>query len=76
MRGNADAAFLPRSLVREGEGAAFEVDERLHAPIDQALGVVRASGRQDAARKFVEFVLGEEGQAVLRSFGYDSPMKQ
>lgn len=73
--GNADAAFLPRSLVREGEGTAVEVEERLHAPIDQALGVVRASGRQDAAKKFVEFVLSGEGQAVLKSFGYDAPAK-
>jgi molybdate transport system substrate-binding protein len=73
--GNADAAFLPRSLVREGEGAAFEVEERLHAPLLQALGVVRASGRQDAAKKFAGFVLSEEGQAVLKSFGYDAPAK-
>lgn len=73
--GNADAAFLPRSLVREGEGTAVEVEEGLHAPIDQALGVVRASGRQAAAKGFVEFVLSEEGQAVLRRFGYDAPAK-
>lgn len=73
--GNADAAFLPRSLVKEGEGTAVEVEERLHAPIDQALGVVRASGRQAAAKRFVEFVLSDEGQAVLKSFGYDAPPK-
>jgi molybdate transport system substrate-binding protein len=73
--GNADAAFLPRSLVKEGEGMAVEVEERLHAPIDQALGVVRASGKQGRAKQFAEFVLREEGQAVLKSFGYDSPVK-
>jgi molybdate transport system substrate-binding protein len=73
--GNADAAFIPRSLVREGEGAAIEVDARLHAPIDQAVGVVRASKRQEAARRFVEFLLSEEGQSVLKSFGYDPPAK-
>jgi len=71
--GNADAAMLPRSLVREGEGKVIEVDGRLHAPIDQAMGVVRASKRQDAARRFIEFVMGEEGQAVLKSFGYEAP---
>ncbi len=74
--GNADAAFLPRSLVKEGEGTAVEVEERLHAPIDQALGVVRASGQQGAARRFVEFVLSEDGQSVLKSFGYDAPAKK
>jgi molybdate transport system substrate-binding protein len=73
--GNADAAFLPRSLVKEGEGTAFDVEASLHAPLNQALGVVRASGKQDAARSFVEFVLGDEGQAVLKSFGYDAPAK-
>ena len=73
--GNADAAFIPHSLLREGEGRAIEVDAKLHAPIDQAIGVVRASKRQDAARRFVEFLLSEEGQAVLKSFGYDSPSK-
>lgn len=71
--GNADAAFLPRSLVRDGGGAAVEVDGRLHAPLDQALGVVRSSARQGAAKRFAEFVLGEEGQAALRDFGYDPP---
>lgn len=74
--GNADAAFLPRSLVKAGEGTAVEVDESLHAPIDQALGVVRASRKQAAAGSFVEFVLSEEGQSVLRSFGYDAPSKR
>jgi molybdate transport system substrate-binding protein len=73
--GNADAAFLPRSLVKEGEGMVVEVEERLHAPIDQSLGVVRASGKQGAALRFVEFVLSEEGQSVLKSFGYDAPAK-
>jgi len=71
--GNAEAAFVPRSLVREGEGTAIEVDSKLHAPIDQAVGIGRASRREDAARRVVEFLLREEGQSGLKSFGYDSP---
>jgi molybdate transport system substrate-binding protein len=71
--GNADAAFLPRSLVREGEGRFVGVDGSLHAPIEQALGVMRASKLQTSAKSFTDYVLSEEGQAVLRSFGYDSP---
>lgn len=73
--GNADAAFLPLSLVRGAGGRYLEVDARLHAPIDQAVGVVKASRRRDDARRFVEFLLSEEGQAVFREFGYDSPPK-
>jgi molybdate transport system substrate-binding protein len=74
--GNADAAFIPRSLVKEGEGRAIEIEERLHAPIDQALGIVSASKKQDAATRFVEFVLSEEGQTVLKSFGYGAPERK
>ena len=73
--GNADVAFLPRSLVKAGEGQSIEVDARLHQPIDQALAVVRASAKQDAARKFVAFVLGAEGQALLERYGYEKPPK-
>lgn len=72
-RGEAEVAFLPRALVKNGEGASIEVDERLHQPIDQALGIVRASDKQEAARRFVEFVLSADGQDLLGRYGYGKP---
>lgn len=74
--GNAEVGFLPRSMVKAGEGKYIEVDEQLHKPIDQALGVVRASVKQDAARKFTAFVLGPEGQAILQKYGYRKSSRQ
>lgn len=71
--GNADVAFIPKALVKQGEGQYVEVDERLHQPIDQALAIIKASGKQDLARRFADFVLGDEGQAILRRYGYSSP---
>ncbi|HJQ70869.1 MAG TPA: molybdate ABC transporter substrate-binding protein [Blastocatellia bacterium] len=71
--GNADVAFLPRALMKQGEWRYIEIDERLHQPIDQAMGVVTASVSQDRARRFVEFVLSAEGQATLERFGYVRP---
>lgn len=68
--GNAEVGFLPRSMIKPGEGKYIAVDEQLHHPIDQALAVVRTSAKQDAARRFVEFVLGPEGQALLEDYGY------
>lgn len=68
--GNADAAFIPRSLVKTGEGQAIEVEESLHRPVDQAIAVVRASSRHGEARRFVEFVLSDEGRALLERYGY------
>ena len=53
--------------LKPGDGDYIEVSEQLHQPIDQALGVVRASTKQDAAKQFAAFVLGPEGQAILES---------
>ena len=71
--GNADAAFIPLALVKTGEGEAIEVDEHLHGPINQAIGVVKATNRLEPARRFVDFVLSEEGQALLGRYGYRRP---
>jgi molybdate transport system substrate-binding protein len=70
--GNAEVAFIPRSLVRAGEGQSIEVDERLHQPINQSLAVIKASGKQEPARLFTQYVLGPEGQALLKRYGYES----
>ena len=71
--GNADAAFVPRSLVKAGEGDALDVDESLHRPLEQAAGVVKASEKQEAARRFVEFLQGDEGQKIFERYGYKRP---
>ena len=70
--GNAEVAFIPWSLVKEGEGQFVEVNERLHQPINQALAVVKRSEKQEAARRFVAYVLSPEGQALLERYGYKS----
>jgi molybdate transport system substrate-binding protein len=71
--GNADAAFLPRALVREGEGQSLEIEEKLHAPIEHAIAVIRASQRHREAAEFVSFVRGDEGRAILTRHGYGTP---
>ena len=68
--GNAEVAFIPRALVKAGEGRFLEVDERLHQPIDQAIAVIKDSRHHDAAQSFVAYVLGPEGQALLERYGY------
>ena len=69
--GNADAALLPRSLLSEGEGQSIEVDERLHQPINQSLAIVKASGKQEAASLFSQYILSPEGQSLLQRYGYE-----
>jgi molybdate transport system substrate-binding protein len=68
--GNADAAFTAYSLVQHESGSVIIVDEKLHQPIDQAVGVVSASARKADSRRFVSFLTGKEGRAILERFGY------
>jgi molybdate transport system substrate-binding protein len=74
--GNAEVAFIPLALVKPGEGTFIEVREDLHKPIDQALGIVKDSPKQAAARQFVEFLMSDEGQEILTKNGYSKPAKK
>jgi molybdate transport system substrate-binding protein len=68
--GNADAAFTAYSLVQHERGRIIIVDEKLHQPINQAVGIVSASGRKADGRRFIAFLTGKEGCAILERFGY------
>jgi molybdate transport system substrate-binding protein len=71
--GNAEVAFIPMALVKQGEGRFIEVKEELHKPIDQALGIVKDSRKQAAAQQFVDFLMSDEGQEILSKNGYIKP---
>ncbi len=68
--GNTEVAFIPLALVKTGEGEYLEVDQHLHRPLDQALGVVRTTSNQNGARQFIDFLLSDEGQHLLAARGY------
>jgi len=71
--GNAEVAFIPLALFKQGEGRSIEIKEELHKPIDQALGIVKDSRKQTAARQFVDFLMSDEGQEILSKNGYIKP---
>lgn len=68
--GNADAAFTAYSLVLHETGSVLKVDPKLFAPIEQATGVIAGSGHEAEARRFVEFLMGPKGGAILTQNGY------
>lgn len=71
--GNADAVFTAYSLVLHDPGKIITVDEKLHPPIAQELGILVSSQHQAEARKFTAFFLTGAGRDVLRDFGYRPP---
>ena len=72
---NAEAVFTAFSLVLKEGGKVIPVDGKLHAPIDQALGVLAASKNRKAARAFTEYLLHGKGRDVLAKSGYRVPEK-
>jgi molybdate transport system substrate-binding protein len=70
---NADAVFTAYSLVLHEPGKVIRIDESLHAPINQELGILSRSQHVDAAQKFVDFLLRGEGKTVLAQSGYSAP---
>ena len=70
---NADAVFTAYSLVLHEGGKIIRVDQSLHRPIDQELGIIAYSSHQDAARKFVVFLMNGAGRSILTSYGYATP---
>lgn len=69
--GNADAAFIPRSLVPASQGRTIDVPATLHQPINQSVAVIKTSQKQQAARQFLDFLLSPEGQSLLERYGYE-----
>jgi molybdate transport system substrate-binding protein len=67
---NADAVFTAYSLVLKESGKVIQVDEALHQPIVQKLGIVARSQHQESAQAFTRFVLNGPGRDVLARFGY------
>jgi len=70
-QGDAEAALVSRSLIQAGGSLrVIEVDPGLYDPLIQGLGVVSRSDKLDRARRFVDFVVGEAGRAILGAHGF------
>ena len=71
--GNADVVFTAKALVLQDGGKVIDIDEALHAPIVQELGVIAKSPHVAEARKFVQFLRQGDGQGILTAAGYRVP---
>jgi molybdate transport system substrate-binding protein len=67
---NADAVFTAYSLVLKEPGKVIQVEEALHQPIVQKLGLIASSQHRDLAQSFIDFVLKGSGRDVLARYGY------
>jgi molybdate transport system substrate-binding protein len=71
--GNAEAGIIALSIVQAGELPYTLIDDKLHKPIIQAMGIVQNSKNKTAAQKFAKFVQSQEGRAILKKYGFILP---
>jgi len=77
--GNVDVAIVALSLSVPAAASAGQpgrwtlIPEDLHAPIDQALAVIRGTQHESAARAFAAFVNGSQGRPIMRKYGFVLP---
>lgn len=71
--GNADVAIVALSLAIVSDGDYFVVEERAHAPLDQAMVVCAQRTSRDRAIAFEAFVASEKGRAIMRRYGFLLP---
>ncbi len=71
--GNVEVAIVAQSLSLQSDGQWFLIPEELHRPLDQALAVIKGTKNEREAREFAQFVMGSEGRAIMRKYGFTLP---
>ncbi|WP_069187949.1 molybdate ABC transporter substrate-binding protein [Bacillus sp. FJAT-27251] len=71
--GNADVGIVALALMPGSDFPHELIDDSTHEPIVQALGIPSQTEKEESSRKFSEYMLSEEGQEVLRKYGFDLP---
>ena len=71
--GNVDVALVALSLSLRTDGRWVLVPQELHRPLDQALGVIRGTRQEQAARSFASFINSAEGREIMRKHGFTLP---
>jgi molybdate transport system substrate-binding protein len=71
--GDSEAGIIALSVANVPEITWTLIDERLHDPLDQALGVVVGSPHGELARLFAQFINGDEGRPIMRKYGFILP---
>jgi molybdate transport system substrate-binding protein len=73
--GSADIGIIALSLALapDAGGRYWEIPAERHPPIEQGGAIMRWAADPDAARVFVDLMLGPEGSEVLSRFGFEQP---
>jgi molybdate transport system substrate-binding protein len=75
--GAADVGIIALSLAlappMQAAGRYWEIPADAHTPIEQGAVILKGVKNQEHAKAFLSFVLGVEGQATMKRYGFVAP---
>ncbi|WP_198155019.1 molybdate ABC transporter substrate-binding protein [Salisediminibacterium beveridgei] len=73
--GNAEVGIIAYSLgiANEEDYHFVLLDEELHDPIEQVIGVVSYSDHTDEGQAFIDFITTGSGKEVMENYGFIVP---
>jgi molybdate transport system substrate-binding protein len=74
--GNVEVSIVALSLSVQSRGRWSLIPEELHQPIDQGLGIMKSTKKEQTARAFAAFLNGAEGRAIMQKYGFTFPAAQ
>ncbi len=67
------ALSLAMAPAMSGKGVYWEVPVEAYPPLEQGAVILKQSKNQEAARRFLEFMQGSQGQEIMRRYGFLLP---
>jgi molybdate transport system substrate-binding protein len=75
--GACDIGIIALSLAiapaMKSKGTYWEVPAEAHPSLDQGAVILKQSKNQEAARQFLEFIKGPQGQEIMKRYGFTLP---
>ena len=67
------ALSLAMAPAMSGKGVYWEIPVEAYPPLEQGAVILKQSKNQEAARRFLEFLQGSQGQDIMRRYGFTLP---
>jgi molybdate transport system substrate-binding protein len=75
--GACDAGIIALSLAlapaMKAAGQYWEIPSHAHPPLEQGAVILKQSKSPEAARQFLEFIKGSQGQEIMTRYGFTLP---
>jgi molybdate transport system substrate-binding protein len=67
------ALSLAAAPAMKSKGTYWEVPAEAHSSLEQGAVILKSSKNQEAARQFLEFIKGPDGQEIMKRYGFIVP---